>query len=252
MAISIAMIALGPGAKLSLPAMQRDLTTTWPDLPAVGNVARKDRMFAFTIGDLDVIVKHVPEPIPWQDLEGPCAASWLWPDAANVLQTHKTHFIVTVHGEVAPIERARLLTQTTAATLAACPAALGVYWESAALVLPTATFRGYAKDLLRVAPPVYIWVDFRVSQQPDGSAAGYTRGLAPLGLMEIEAPAALEPPGELRERLISLASYVLQMGAVIQDGDTVSEDTSGPVRVVHAPSSFGFAGRVMRLKYLDR
>ena len=78
MAVSIAMIALGPGAKLSLPAMQRALAANWPDLPAVENVAKKEGTFALTIGEMDLILKHVPAPIPWPELDAPCAASWLW------------------------------------------------------------------------------------------------------------------------------------------------------------------------------
>jgi uncharacterized protein DUF4261 len=243
------MIALGPGAKLSLPAMQRDLAANWPDLPAVENVAKKEGTFALAIGEMDLILKHVPAPIPWPELDEPCAASWLWPDAASVLKRHAAHFIITAHSDTGPIERARLLTQVTAAAIAACPAALGVYWGSAELVLPATTFRDYAKNLLPVAPPVYIWVDFRVSQRPDGSSAGYTHGLAPLGLMEIEAPSAPELPGDLRERLIALAAFLLQNGLNIKDGDMVGEDANERIRVVHADSAFGHQGRVMRLDY---
>ena len=62
----------------------------------------------------------------------------LWPEAASILKQHQTHLIVTVHGEAGPVERARLLTQATAAVIASCTAPLGVYWGGAALVMSAA------------------------------------------------------------------------------------------------------------------
>lgn len=249
MDISIAFIALGPGAKLSISTMQRDLAATWPDLPPAAQVEKAEKTFSFSIGDALVAVGHMPAPIPWRDLEGPCATSWLWPEAANVLKGHKTHLIVTVHSEAGPIERARLLTQAAAAVIAGCPAAVGVYWGGAALVISAAMFRDFAKDVLPVGPPVFIWVDFRVRANPDGRSSGFTQGLSPLGLMELESTSSPESPGELRERLIGLAGYLLENGLVINDGDTVGEDANERIRVVYAPSSVGHKGRVMRLEY---
>lgn len=249
MSLSIAMIALGPGAKLSVSEMQLELAAKWPELPPAGKVQRKEGTFAFTVGELDVIVGHMPRPIPWSELDGPCQTSWLWPEAAATLKPHKTHLIVTVSGEASPIDRARLLTQATAAIIAGCSAALGVYWGSAGLVISAAMFRDFAVQVLPVGPPVFVWVDFRIGQNEAGQAVGFTRGLADLGLREFEAPASPEPPGELRERLIGLAGYVLEHGLVIKDGDTIGDSATERIRVRYGPSHFGQPGQVMRLEY---
>ena len=247
--ISMAMIALGGGAKLSVAEIQRDLKATWPDLPPAEKTAKKDGTFAFRIGDQDVIVGHMPAPIPWSDLEGPCATSWLWPEAAKVLKPHKTHLIVTVASEAGPLARTSLLTQSTAAILSACKEALGVYWCQATLVISAPDFREFAVKVLPLGPPLHIWVDFRIGRNEAGHSSGFTAGMTALGHMELETVNSPEPPGELRERMLGLAHYLIENGPVIRDGETFGQDANERIRVVYSPSAFGHKERVMRLEY---
>jgi hypothetical protein len=249
LAITIAMVALGPNAAPSAAAIQADLARKWPELPRAEAGEAKEGQFAFRIGAQDVIAGLMPAPIPWADLEGPCAASWLWPDAAKVLKHHVAHLVVTVLSEAGPVERARLLTQVTASILATCPEAVGVYWGDAALVLPPALFQEFTTQILPSGPPLYLWVDFRVGKTAGGKSSGFTTGLAALGHMEFETQDSPEPPDELRERFFGLANYVLENGPVIRDGDTIGEDANERIRVVYADSQFGQKGRVMWLEY---
>jgi hypothetical protein len=191
----------------------------------------------------------MPAPIPWSDLEGPCATSILWRNADTEVKKHKIHWIVTVNGELDPLSLSRLLTQATAASMAACEAAIGVYWGNATLVIPKNIFIDFAKDVLPHGPPLHIWVDFRVGKDSDTSSSGFTAGMKALGHMEFETKGSPEPPGELRERLLALAGYVLENGPVIRDGDTVGEDAEERIRVVYSNSSFGHESKVMRLVY---
>jgi hypothetical protein len=191
----------------------------------------------------------MPAPIPWSDLEGPCATSRLWPTAAQELKEHKTHLIVTVSDESAPLKRAVLLTQATASIVGTCPEAIGVYWCPASLVVKAAMFRDFAIKALEHGPPLHIWVDFRVGRNEQGTTNGFTKGLAALGLMEIEAENSPEPPGELHDRLMRMAEYLLEQGPVIRDGDTVGDDENQRIRVVYAKPKFDKGEQVMRLEY---
>jgi hypothetical protein len=247
MAISMAMIALGPNARLSSAAIQAELARQWPSLPRADAREAQDNTFAFRVGALDVIAGHMPAPIPWSDLEGPCAMSWLWKDAASVLRTHATHLILTVSGDEGPIDRLRLLTQVTAAILASCPEAVGVFWTHAAMVIQPPLFREFATEMIE--RPLYLWVDFRVGSNAAGKTSGFTTGMESLGLMELETEDSPEPAGELRERLFGLANYLLDNGPVIGDGDTIGEDANERIQVVYADSAFGHKGKVMRLQY---
>lgn len=242
------MVALAGNAKVNSQRIQQEWTRTWPDTPAPRNPEKKQGTLAFRVGEADVIYGLMPAPIPWLDLEGPCKSSWLWPDAAEEMKAHRKHIIVTVSMDGDAIERLKTLTQATCALVASCESAVGVYWCDSQVVMSPQMFREFAIKLLPDGLPLYVWVDFRVGKK-DGRTAGYTTGLSALGHMELETLTSDEPPGELRERLYGLANYVIECGRVIRDGDTIGEDADERIRVVYAKSSFGRAGRVMRLDY---
>lgn len=249
MALSISMVMFSDRPQLDVAAIQRDMATKWPNLPAATDADQKGTTLSFRIGSADVIMGVMPAPIPWTDLEGPCATSVLWRDAASTLKNHKSHVIVTVNGELDPIALSTLLTQATASVMATSPTALGVYWGNATLVVPKDVFIDFSVEVLPLGPPLHIWVDFRVGNDGERTSAGFTTGMAALGHMEFESQNAAEPPSELRERFLALANYVIENGPVINDGDTVGEDANERIRVLHADSAFGHKTKVMRLVY---
>ncbi len=136
MALGISMIMLTADAPIRAKDVQQQLRTNWPDLPEIKNIEEKDGSVAMQIGDADLIMAKMPAPIPWSDLEGPCATSVLWRNATAEVKQHKLHWIITVSGELEPLPLSILLTQATAASVAACSTAIGVYWGNATLVIP--------------------------------------------------------------------------------------------------------------------
>jgi hypothetical protein len=249
MAIGISMIMLNTDSPIRAQDVQHHLAENWSDLPVAADIEEKDGILSLEIGEASVIMAKMPAPIPWSDLEGPCATSILWKNAASEVKHHSVHWIVTVRGELEPLPLSRLLTQATAAALAACEEAIGVYWCNATLLIPKNIFIDFAKQVLPLGPPLHIWVDFRVGEDAEKSSAGFTTGMQALGHMEFESQQSPESPGELRERLLALAGYVVENGPVIKDGDTVGEDADERIRIVYSDSPFGHEGKVMRLVY---
>jgi hypothetical protein len=243
------MVMFREDADLSVADIQRELSTKWPDLPAATEAEQKDNTLSFQVGSSAVILGKMPAPIPWSDLEGPCATSVLWKSAADEVKAHKVHWIVTVMGELNPLDLSKLLTQATSAVMATCPSALGVLWVNATMVVPKAIFIEFAEKILPHGPPLDIWVDFRVGRDSEKTSSGFTAGMAALGRMEFEAQGSPEPPGELRERFLALARYVVENGPVIKDHDTIGEDANERIRVVYSKSAFGHKDKVMRLTY---
>ena len=250
MSMSISMVALGPGAKFSLSAFQQEVRETWPGLPEATDVDKGKGVFMFNLGTAKVIFGIMPAPIPWGDLEGPCATSWLWPDAEEVMRSHKGHMIITVaDDEVDALARIKLLTQITASFVKVCDASVGVYYGDATLVISPELYREIAVEALPDEIPLFIWVDFRVGPGDDGKMCGFTHGLTPFGVMEMETVNSPETPGDLRERLMDLAGYLIENGPVIEDGHTVGRDENERILVSHTDSAFGHEGQVMRLDY---
>lgn len=249
MQLGIAMVLLEHDAPVDLRALRDSLARNWPDLPPATNFKQADNTISFDLGANNVILGKMPAPIPWSDLEGPCATSILWPTATQDVPRHRLHWIVTAMGDLNPLPLSTLLTQATAALVEACPAAMGVYWGNATLLVPKQIFCEFAREILPHGPPVFIWVDFRVGRDSPQTTAGFTTGMAALGHMEFETRNCPEAPGDLRERLVALVNYVLEHGPVIRDGDTVGEDEHERIRVDFKPSSFGQERTVMRLDY---
>ena len=189
----------------------------------------------------------MPAPIPWSSLEESCKASWLWKTATEDLRDHLSHLIVVASGDKPKLELAKSLTQAVAAILLACPAAIGVSWGKHGLLVPQKVFIRFATEILPHDFPIQVWIDFRVGRTEDGASFGFTCGMDGFDLMEFEALNAKEPPVELRNRLWSLASYLLENGPVIMDGNTVGRDAREKIRVRYSPSSFGNEQQVMRL-----
>lgn len=235
---------------LSASELQRALSSNWPALAEATEVSENGDTLSLRLGASDVVIGAMPAPIPWSDLEEPCATSILWPDAETVIRGHESHAIVTVSGERSPVELSTLLTQVTAALMAATPEALGVFWTNAVMVVPKNVFFDFSVKVLPLGPPLPIWVDYRVGRSEKNTlSAGFTSGLAALGLMDLEAQNATEPPSELKKRFEAIASYLLENGPIIKDGDTIGESASEKIRVIHSPSVFGAKESVLRLSY---
>ena len=252
MAILISMPMFIERPIISLEILEKYVVSNWSDIAKFEDKEESDSSFSFNIGNAFIAVGVMAAPIPWGDLEGPCATSILWPDSKNELQQHQFHSIVTVSSEeLTAIELSVLLTQITAALVAVTNGAIGVFWSNAAMVIPRKIFIEFASEILPQGPPVHIWVDFRVGTNEAGHSSGFTSGLARLGLMEIESTHSPESVAELRDRLTGLAEYLLINGLVINDGDTIGEDENAMIRVLYEKSSFGHEDNILGLHYLQ-
>jgi hypothetical protein len=210
-----------------------------------------ESILMFELDDELVAIAPMPAPYPWSDLEGPCTTSWMWPkeQPAVSLKSHKSHVLVTMmKGEADPIRRRLLLTQLTSLA-ASLPGVQGIYWPEGTLVHYPKVFSAMAKSITDPqAPPLYLWVDFRVYQNEDGTCRMFTTGMAPLGQMEIEIPSIEMQPGELREWAVNLAYYFLEKGRAVKNGDTIGVSAEHQMKIRHKPSEYGSRGTVIRIE----
>ncbi len=210
--------------------------------------ARRDSLI-FPLGDGKAAVALMPAPIPWSNLEGPCAAAWWWPEATERMRTHASHLLLALTGESGDaVRRALELTHLTAAAIAHVETA-GVYWGGGRLVHEPKVFvvqaRGAGLDRL----PLHLWIDFRVETGDDGTLRLFTTGMQAFGKMEIEIPRSRRTAAELYQFARSIADYILARGAEVRDGHTVGRWEEEKVPATHAPSMWDPTMPVLRLDF---
>lgn len=81
-------------------------------MPPLGPTEKNEKhILSFDVGTgAHVILTLMPGPIPWFDLEGPCATSMLWKNVAEVLKPRKAHVLVAIvfDDDRSPLDRSRL------------------------------------------------------------------------------------------------------------------------------------------------
>ena len=207
----------------------------------------QDTNLVFNFRDGMIAVALMPGPIPWSDLEGPCATSWWWEEATEKMRGHKYHFIVTVMGgTMSPVERRLILTNLVGAVIRNTDA-VGVYWAEGTVVHEPTAFLEQSEGISETQIPGRLWIDLRLEKNDDDSFRCFTTGLAPLGHLEIEVPrcAALKPQ-ELLEFVGDTACYMVNSSTPIADNETLGRTATEKFKVRHARSMFD-RGTVMRI-----
>lgn len=193
-----------------------------------------------------LIVGLMPVPIPWAQLEGPCATAWWWPDAATRMKEHTSHlWVALAGGSIEAVERRLILTQAVVAIVGATDA-VGVYWGEGALVHEPKDFARQAKSATITNIPGPLWIDVRVEENDNGSRRCFTTGMAPLGFLEIEVTRSMLPPDELMEFVGNTACYIVNGRLRIGAGQTMGRSATEQYKVRHGPSMFD-RGTVMQL-----
>ena len=237
-----------------------------PELPAFDEVAQfvgknfsepptmtvagsTENMFTCTLGEYTAAATLVPRPVPWSQLEGPCATAWYWPTAAEALRDHAAHLIVTLIDEGGKsVEKSVGLTQLTAGLVGSCRAS-GVFWGPGRLVHPAQPFIEQAVQSTAADLPLFLWVDFRVERTDAGMSRLYTTGLTALDSTELEVTAYPGPPQQLLEYAYNIAHYQLCQNKPINDGDTIGLTDEIQVIAHRGGSMFDEKMEVVQLEF---
>jgi hypothetical protein len=243
----LAMVALNTP---ELPAPATVLATfaeRCPDAPAPGDLGEQDGIVIFHLDDEMVAISLMPAPIPWSDLEGPCATAWWWPEATERMRGHNSHVIVALMGGSDVVVERHLRLSHLIAAVAAHADAAGVYWGAGTVVHEPAAFVEQTANLTPKRLEPLLWIDMRLEQNKDGSFRYFTTGLAAFGHLEIEIDRSRREPKEIFDFCYGIVKYVLT-GAVIKDNETIGRSAEEKIRVRHQPSMFD-RGTVMKLAF---
>ena len=95
--------------------------------------------------------------------------------------------------------------------------------------------------------PLYLWIDFHLHGEADGTSALYTSGLTAFQSPEIEVYGSRREPQRLVARVYDIVHYLLLKGAVLHEGDTIGRSGEEKIEIHLGPSRRDLAVRVVQL-----
>jgi hypothetical protein len=244
------MLALRESRLPTASDVCRAYAQSFPDATALvadAGSAEGDAL-AFRTPTCSFEVALVRAPIPWSELEGPCAAAWYWPEARSTLKAQRGHLLIAASSDTQDVIGLMLALTRVIAAVAQCAPALGVYLSGAAQVHKVEDFVSEAEGASKELLPLYLWVRFSISEEGDQSLTLCTTGLAQLEVMELEFPHARLDAQTLMDRAFNIAHYLLDHGAVLESGHTIGISAEEKFQVRHAPSLRDASRRVYELK----
>jgi len=246
-------LALVPLERADMAAI--DNVAAWykehfPSAPQPAPSGTTDKLLTLTLGEYTAAATLVDRPIPWSQLEGPCATAWYWPEAAETLRRHMAHLLVTLVDEGGrAVTKAACLTRLTAALTATSPS-LGVFWGPSRMVHPSDAFIEQAAPMRDDDLPLFLWIDFRIEAFGDGAVRLYTTGLEGLGQSELEVSHYVGPPQQLLGYAYNIAHYLLDQRKVVRDGDTIGLTDDVQVAAHRGPSMIDPSLEVLKLEFV--
>ena len=211
-------------ALLSEPALDKeklfaDLKTDW-GIDLSDDSKPEDDVIYASVDGYRVVIGLMPAPVPDGEAEYWAKANYMWQDAVEVTASHKAHAIVAILGsDNDTIAKGKLYVKVVCAMMKQ-QTALAFYNEGA--VFPPKMYLDFSELMSDGHVPVLnlVWMGL----YSNGKQAGvYTYGMRRMGKeeMEVYVDADKADFNELREFMLTVASYVLETGATLNDGETL-------------------------------
>ena len=205
---------------------------------------KDDDALVFEVGDMLAAVSLASYPIPGGEAEGNAENNYMWEDAVKVAKKHRAHLMVAVLGkEEDLLEKGKLFTKVVAACCRQ-EYATGIY--TSGVVFEPRFYEGFADMMQEDELPIFNWIWFGLWRDENGMN-GYTYGLESFGKEEMEVLGTDAEPGDLRDFLANLTSYVLENDVELHDGETIGFAVDDKHTITRSPG-VGLPEEQMTLK----
>ena len=224
----------------------RDMKEKW-NIPVEeydASEEKDDDALVFEVGDMLAAVSLNNYPIPGGEAEGNAENNYMWEDAVKVAKKHRAHLMVAVLGkEEDLLEKGKLFAKVVAACCRQ-EYATGIY--TSGVVFEPQFYEGFADMMQEDELPIFNWVWFGLWRDENGMN-GYTYGLDVFGKDEMEVLGTDAEPGDLRNFLANLTSYVLENDVELHDGETIGFAADDKHTITRSPG-VGLPEEQMTLK----
>lgn len=191
------------------------------------------KVILFRVRGGTVAVGLLDRPLPKGEIDAMCKWAWYWRAACDAMALHKAHLhIMTLDTDLDKVGAALLQTNVVASLMDAN--AIASYWGTS--LQSKDAFLKLAARATSETPPVWLWVNFRMTNDVEKGWTISTQGMEAFGLYEIESRDVNLDGRKVFALIAGMAEYLVKKGPVIEDGETIGDSPSENIRVRHAPS----------------
>jgi hypothetical protein len=244
----VARIATSGGGIPPLDGMNTFIKMMFKGSPKLEEKSKGLAGLVTTFGEFELALSAIPEPIPFDDISGPCARSWMWPEASEAIKASAGHLVVTCRAEE-PVSGAIALTKVVAAALDGVPG-IGVHFGDAGTVNSADQFFSIGRGVKPGALPLYLWLGIHAFKEDDGTSTVYTTGMGAFGLPEFQAVRSSLDLQTVADTLYSVVHHRLD-GAAIADGDSIDLGDGLSVAIANGPGRFNTEADTMLLSFVE-
>jgi hypothetical protein len=245
----LAFVALNSSKLPAAPAILTEFQERCPECAHAKAQERDETTLTFDLDGCPAFISLMPKPIPWSELEGPCATAWWWREAAERMKGHTHHSIVGLLGDTGDIVKNHIWLSQLVAAVATQADAAGIYWAEGTLVHEPQAFADQAAALTLGDIEPQLWVDLQLEQNDDDSYRFFTTGLSSLNRPELEVDRSRKDPQEILQFCYAIICYLLNSGQEIKAGETIGRTEQEKVNVAFAPSMWNRDLEVMKLAF---
>ena len=235
--------------KLTVPTAQdveKALKANLPDGTKIEDIQPDNKAITFSVDGQRAMIGLMDMPIPWGDLEGPCATCWHWKNATEEMKAQKAHVIVMLFSKKGTqIDQCILLTKLLSATTQMFDA-IGIYWGHGSVVMNKEELQKSAATASKDDLPLMVWIEYRIQKNADGTVNVITTGLDYFGCMELEVINSKNKPTEILNMVMAVSSMTLN-GELFKDGDTVGPDENTKIKTHYVKSVWDRPEKVLRI-----
>lgn len=252
-------IVLLPTPEWQIDRFLAQYEADWGEKPMAVNLSEAEGVegAALQFKEGVVILMHKPTPVPNGEAERAAGNNYVWRGAKAAAAAHKAHLAIGVgrpdypeeaqHLEALPPEErsarfhasaelGTLLVKACASALAATNA-LGLYANDT--VWEPRSYRGATALVSRGILPIpnLVWIGICVNDL--GELGGWTNGLRPFGLKELELESVADmTPADLQSFLFDLVAHELEEGAIFRSGDRIAYSASEKMLLEAGPGIY--------------
>jgi hypothetical protein len=241
--ILLAMPMFNNNERYNINDVIENLKTFWGLM--ITDFTGDDNSAVFKIEGEMVALAYMPAPIPWEDIQGSAQYAYNWQTAAQDLENHNGHAIVSImSSQKNQKERFTILSKLLCSILSTSNS-IGVYQGSQTLLIPKSQYLENIEEI-KQGTPLTLWIYIGIRPSEQGNSI-YTYGLSNFGKQEMEVINSKLQIEELYNFISNISAYVINSDVTFRNGETLGYTEEQKIKITSSKGQFT-EGQTLKLE----